>query len=126
MGESLLGGKAMISFAKTIGLSAALLAAAQPCLAADAGHGGVGKLEVPLSQIRFDLAQPVVAANASASMTLAASRQAATEMERKERGRGISTGTILVIGGVLLLVVVIAAAVAGATPTPGPREGAFD
>jgi hypothetical protein len=115
----------MKSLARGTLVFSALLSAAQPCVAASSAKP-VSAPKVTLAKVSYDLAQPVLASGGSASMTLAASRQAASETEPKRERRGPSTTTIIVVGGVVLLVVLLAAAVAGATPTPGPREGAFD
>lgn len=99
--------------------AAALLAVAQPVAAAGTG--------VRVEPVQFSLSRPVAAASgASASMTLAASRQTAAEAAHEPARRGTSTTTIVIIVGVVLLAVLVAAAVAGATPRPGPPKGAFD
>jgi hypothetical protein len=56
---------------------------------------------------------------------MAASQQTASETIDQPKRKGIRTGTLLIVGGVILAVALLAA-VAGAMPTAGPREGAFD
>jgi hypothetical protein len=101
----------------------------QPCLGA-LPQGGPALVTPPANaagpdRVQFDLASvrgPVIA---SASISLAASQQVASEQTDVPRRKGIPKSTLLIVGGVLLAVVVLAA-VASAMPTAGPREGAFD
>jgi CHASE3 domain sensor protein len=101
-----------------------LLAATQPCFAATPGQQPP---VTAVAAVRYDLSQPITTSAAAVSMSLAASRQTASEASEQTRSkRGLSTTTILVVGGVVVLAVLLAAAVAGAMPTAGPRKGAFD
>lgn len=122
--------KLMKAMARSATLAGALLAASQPCLAAASTEGiartPAGTAAPASGQLRFNLASHQGPVTATASLSMAASQQTASETEEKPRGRGISTTTLLLVGGGLVLAVVILAAVAGAMPTPGPREGAFD
>lgn len=56
--------------------------------------------------------------------TLFVAGQSSAQMRERLKIGG-STGTILLIGGVVLVVAVLAT-VASAMPTPGPPPGAFD
>lgn len=109
----------MVSLAKSFVVGAALLTAAQPCLAA----GSNARVEV--EAVRFDLARAASSTTAASSMSLAASTQTAAETPEKKQHKGISTTAIVIVGGVVLLVALLAA-VAGAMPTAGPPKGAFN
>jgi hypothetical protein len=131
--------------AKTVTVVAALAMSAQPCFAAGTANSGASlktaSTAPPAERLDFDLKPHLrsaaarnvhpgpsrfdVGGSASASLTLAASQQTASEAQDQPRRRSPGTTTWLVLGGVVLLVLV-AAAVASASPTPGPSEGAFD
>lgn len=119
----------MKSSMKTAAFAAASAFASQPCLGAVALAPGrlspVSTVAATPIELRFNLASVGASNVTAASMSMAASQQTALEATDQPKPKGIRTGTLLIVGGVILAVALLAA-VAGATPTPGPREGAFD
>ena len=119
----------MKSVARLAVIAASIGMTAQPCLAAAAGGQAAPASSsiaaAPAAEARFKLGGIETAQFASASLSLAATQQAAQEVETQPKNRKFPTTTVLVIGGVVLAVLVLAA-VASGTPTAGPPEGAFD
>jgi hypothetical protein len=104
---------------KLAALAAVLGVTSQPCL------GAVTQNAETTTKVQFDLATLNAPAFASASVSIAASQQTASEQTESPKRKGVRTSTLLIAGGVLLVVAVLAV-VASAMPTAGPREGAFD
>jgi hypothetical protein len=119
----------MESSLKLMALAAISGMASQPCFGAVSQPAQLlplsSKIATAPPGVQFDFANVEASAMTSASMTIAASEQTASEQKEQPRRKGIPTSTLLLVGGVILAVAVLAA-VAGAMPTAGPREGAFD
>jgi hypothetical protein len=114
---------------KLAALAAVLGIASQPCVGAvtqrDSGFATIAENAGTTTRVQFDLGSVKAPVLASASMSIAASQQTASEQVEVPKRKGVRMSTLLIVGGVLLAVAVLAA-VAGAMPTAGPREGAFD
>jgi hypothetical protein len=124
-----LEGKFMNHSRKLAALAAPLGITSQPCLGAvtqrDPGLAAVAQNAGTTTKVQFDLGSVKAPVLASASLSIAASQQTASEQVEVPKRKGVRTSTLLIVGWVLLAVVVLAA-VASAMPTAGPREGAFD
>ena len=119
-----------MKFAKRLAALAAVLAiTSQPCFGALAKRNpnivtGTSTAAGP-TKFQFDLGSIRAPVITSASISLSASQQVASEQTDVPKRKGIGKSTLMIVGGVLLAVVVLAA-VASAMPTAGPSEGAFD